>query len=115
MKPLTSEQIRGNWATLLSAWNADDSLDLGRVAAEIDARALPVDTGATFEQALHGGEDYELLFSAPAKARIPKEIAGVAVSRIGRVLRRRSGRAPITLVSDGKEQGLEPQGWQHFS
>jgi thiamine-monophosphate kinase len=85
------------------------------VAAEIDAGAVPVDTGATFEQALHGGEDYELLFSAPAKARIPKEIAGVAVSRIGRVLRRRSGRAPITLVSDGKEQGLEPQGWQHFS
>lgn len=37
MKPLTSDQIRGNWATLLSAWNADDSLDLGRVAAEIDA------------------------------------------------------------------------------
>lgn len=37
MKPLKAEEIRGNWATLLSAWNADDSLDLGRVAAEIDA------------------------------------------------------------------------------
>ncbi len=37
MKALTSNEIRGNWATLLSAWNADDSLDLGRVAAEIDA------------------------------------------------------------------------------
>lgn len=37
MKPLSSDQIRGNWATLLSAWNADDSLDPGRVAAEIDA------------------------------------------------------------------------------
>ena len=36
MKPLTSDQIRGNWATLLTAWNADDSLDLGRVAAEIE-------------------------------------------------------------------------------
>jgi 4-hydroxy-tetrahydrodipicolinate synthase len=37
MKPLTADQIRGNWATLLTAWNTDDSLDLGRVAAEIDA------------------------------------------------------------------------------
>lgn len=37
MKPLTAGEIRGNWATLLSAWNDDDSLDLGRVAAEIDA------------------------------------------------------------------------------
>ncbi len=36
MKPLTSDHIRGNWATLITAWNADDSLDLGRVAAEID-------------------------------------------------------------------------------
>ena len=37
MNPLAASQIRGNWATLLSAWNADDSLDLGRVAAEIEA------------------------------------------------------------------------------
>ncbi len=37
MKPLAADQIRGNWATLLSAWNADDSLDLDRVSAEIDA------------------------------------------------------------------------------
>jgi len=36
MKPLTAEQIRGNWATLLTAWNVDDTLDLPRVAAEID-------------------------------------------------------------------------------
>lgn len=36
MKPLTSVQIRGNWATLLSAWNGDGSLDLERVAAEIE-------------------------------------------------------------------------------
>ncbi len=85
------------------------------VAAEIDAGGVPVYRGATFEQALHGGEDYELLFAAPAKARIPKEIAGVAVTCIGRVLRHRSGRPRITLVSDRGRQPLEPRGWQHFS
>ena len=36
MKPLRSDQIRGNWATLLPAWNDDDSLDVARVAGEID-------------------------------------------------------------------------------
>jgi len=36
MRPLAASQIRGNWATLITAWNVDDSLDLGRVAAEID-------------------------------------------------------------------------------
>ena len=37
MRVLLPSEIRGNWATLLSAWNSDDSLDLGRVGAEIDA------------------------------------------------------------------------------
>ncbi|MCA8949665.1 MAG: dihydrodipicolinate synthase family protein [Planctomycetes bacterium] len=37
MQPLRAEGIRGNWATLLSCWNADESLDLGRLAAQIDA------------------------------------------------------------------------------
>jgi dihydrodipicolinate synthase/N-acetylneuraminate lyase len=36
MKPLTSSRIRGNWTTLLSTWNTEDTLDLTRVAAEID-------------------------------------------------------------------------------
>lgn len=36
MRPLDGTEIRGNWATLLLAWNADESLDTGRVAAEID-------------------------------------------------------------------------------
>ena len=36
MRAFKAADIRGNWATLLSAWNADDSLDPGRIAAEID-------------------------------------------------------------------------------
>jgi 4-hydroxy-tetrahydrodipicolinate synthase len=36
LKPLKANEIRGNWATLLSVWNADDSLDLSRMAEEID-------------------------------------------------------------------------------
>ena len=52
MKPLTSNQIRGNWATLLSAWNADDSLDLGRMAAEIDG--LIADAGGRHLLQRHG-------------------------------------------------------------
>jgi dihydrodipicolinate synthase/N-acetylneuraminate lyase len=36
MRPLTANAIRGNWATLLLAWDDDDTLDLARVANEID-------------------------------------------------------------------------------
>jgi thiamine-monophosphate kinase len=85
------------------------------VAAEIDGNLLPVHAGASLAQALHGGEDYELLFTAGAKARVPGEIAGVAITRIGRVVRQRAGRAQITLISGREKAALEAHGWEHFS
>src|SRR5262245_5698495 len=42
-----------------------------RVAATIRAAAIPVSTGAELQHALHGGEDYELLFTAAPEARVP--------------------------------------------
>ena len=33
---MRADEIRGNWATLLLAWKNDDSMDLARVADEID-------------------------------------------------------------------------------
>ena len=85
------------------------------VAAEVDADLLPVHASATQEQALHGGEDYELLFTAREGAPIPASIAGVAVTRIGRIVRRRNERPPITLITGRQRQPLTPRGWEHFS
>jgi thiamine-monophosphate kinase len=93
--------------------------DESRVAAEVDAASLPIHSGATLAQALHGGEDYELLFTAPPAARIPRRIAGVPITPIGRILHRRKGRPAIALVNTAEKaidaQPLEPMGWQHFS
>jgi 4-hydroxy-tetrahydrodipicolinate synthase len=36
MKPLTSQQISGTWATLLLPINADDSIDFGRLGQDLD-------------------------------------------------------------------------------
>jgi len=85
------------------------------VAAEVDAGLLPVHSGATRAQALHGGEDYELLFTAAEGVRIPDAIAGVAVTRIGRMVRRRAGRAQVTLMTGEKKLPLTARGWEHFS
>jgi thiamine-monophosphate kinase len=85
------------------------------VAAEVDAAALPVHPGATLEQALHGGEDYELLFTSSPEARVPRRIAGVAVTRIGRVVRRRKDRPQVALVAAQGRQPLARHGWEHFS
>ena len=85
------------------------------VRAEVDAALLPLGAGATLEDALHGGDDYELLFTADSGARIPRSIAGVPVHRIGRMLRRQAGQPRMTLVEDGRRRELKPEGWQHFS
>jgi thiamine-monophosphate kinase len=84
------------------------------VAAEVEAALLPIHPAATLAQALNGGEDYELLFAAPASARIPRTIAGVPITRIGRILPRRSG-PPVTLITTQGREPLTPAGWQHFS
>jgi thiamine-monophosphate kinase len=85
------------------------------VAAELDAASIPLGTGATLEQALHGGEDYELLFTARAGQRIPARIAGVPVTHIGRIVPLRRNAPPITLLAADGPHPLQPRGWQHFA
>lgn len=97
------------------------STDLGHicaasgVGAEIDAASLPVHSIATLEHALHGGEEYELLFTASPKAEIPASIEGVAVHRIGRIVDVTPGRPVVTLVAERGAEPLAPGGWEHFS
>ncbi len=85
------------------------------VAAEVDAAALPAAFGVTRAQALHGGEDYELLFAAAPATRVPRALDGVRVTRIGRVLRRDRGAPRVTLLGDGGPRALAARGWEHFS
>jgi thiamine-monophosphate kinase len=72
---------------------------------------IPVAAGATLEQALHGGEDYELIFTAAPKAKIPVEISGVPVTEIGWMTRERGVRITDERM---QPQPLEARGWQHF-
>jgi thiamine-monophosphate kinase len=85
------------------------------VAAEVDAEALPLARGATLHQALHGGEDYELLFTAKPGMKIPSGIAGVPITRIGRIVKKSSGRSRVILIKDSRREPLERHGWEHFS
>jgi thiamine-monophosphate kinase len=87
--------------------------DESGVGAVIERPTLPaVDDEDGLQYALHGGEDYELLFTAPPTRRIPPTIAGVPITRIGEITRARQ----IKLQNpDGKSQPLRPGGWQHFA
>jgi thiamine-monophosphate kinase len=63
--------------------------------------------------ALHGGEDYGLLFTVPKRwaTRIPRRIAGTVVTRVGEMVR---GHEVVLVGADGKRSPLEPRGWDHF-
>jgi len=85
------------------------------VGAEIEAQAIPralVGLGkkrVALELALHGGDDYELLFTSATA--IPSEVEGVRVTRIGRTTQ----SAGMRLIgADGKARRLEAAGWEHF-
>jgi thiamine-monophosphate kinase len=85
------------------------------VGAEIEAEAIPRTQAGlgkkrvALDFALHGGDDYELLFTS-AKA-IPSQVAGVRVTRIGRTTR----AAGMRLIGGGgTSRTLKAGGWEHF-
>ena len=84
------------------------------LSAELDASAIPVHPQATLEQALHGGDDYELLFTASPQTLVPRRLGGVTISPIGRVLPRKSGNRATLITGKATQAPLLPQGWQHF-
>ncbi|MCC7497653.1 MAG: thiamine-phosphate kinase [Bryobacterales bacterium] len=89
------------------------SIDLYRLAREsgvaaVVDRPLPVFPGASLEQALNGGEDYELLFTAPAAMRIPAVRDGLPFTRIGTIAKGTAGRVDFFGTK------LEALGYDHF-
>jgi len=88
------------------------SLDLFRLCEESKCGAvldgpLPVAKGASLEQALHGGEDYELLFTAAPLSRISGGIAGLPVTCLGAIT-----NTPGSITFAGEP--LRPLGFDHF-
>ncbi len=64
-----------------------------------------------FHLATAGGEDYELLFTAPADCPVPPEIAGgVRVTCIGEI----TGGERLLVDGQGRESILRGEGYQHF-
>ena len=86
-----------------------------RVGAVIEAGAIPrASVGrprkhVRLDLALHGGEDYELLFTSAGK--IPVKVAGVPARQIGQVTRERG----IVLIEDGRRRKFVARGWEHFT
>jgi len=86
------------------------SLDLARlcdasnVSAEITSGHLPIARHATLDEALNGGEDYELLFTAAPSIEAP-----AGATHIGVITRRRRH----AVFMDGHP--LQSKGFDHFA
>jgi thiamine-monophosphate kinase len=105
------------------------STDLGRlceqsgVGALVEASQLPLAKipgrqhrllpNALLHYALHGGEDYELLFAVPQRLsqHVPRQIDGLPVHQIG-CMTRATG---IWLLDGQKKHRLHPGGFDHFA
>ena len=95
--------------------------DESGVRAEVQAEAIPIASlgkyGVSLENALHGGDEYQLLFTAPANKRVPAEIGGVQVSHIG-YIEAASKDLPKIMLFEGNDAEfgyeLHPKGWEHF-
>lgn len=95
------------------------------VGARINAELIPVDerishlrhedfrSNDSLELALHGGEDYELLFTArPREAHtLSEEIDGISITRIGEIT---SEAERIEIIQNSRVRLLKPRGFTHF-
>jgi thiamine-monophosphate kinase len=87
------------------------------VGGEIESSAIPLASvgkpahEVDLELALHGGEDYELLFTAPRGKRMPKRIGGVPITQIGTITR---SQKVLVRNSKGVADELHARGWEHF-
>ncbi len=63
--------------------------------------------------ALHGGEDFELLFTVKAEnvSRLPTRVDGISLTRIGEIKEASNG---VQISEGARTWKLEPGGWQHF-
>jgi thiamine-monophosphate kinase len=93
------------------------------VGALIQSSSLPIDEDVIklcgrraldpLALALHGGEDFELLFTVHPNnvSRLPKRVDGVRVSRIGEITNEPN---EIRLAEKNRVWELMPQGFEHF-
>jgi thiamine-monophosphate kinase len=112
-----SDGLSGDLHKILTASDVDAELSLQELPIPAAVHSLFRDQA--IDLALHGGEDYELLFTAPAsftnQIREGFELIGVRSTVIGRI-RDRSGIEPqlVGIGAHGDRHVIIPRGYDHF-
>jgi thiamine-monophosphate kinase len=94
-----SDGLSRDLPRLCAASNVGATIDASLIPIHADARKLP---GDPLDHALHDGEDYELLFAAPACDHPAAICIGTITAEPG-----------VRITRDGTTRPLEPRGWDH--
>jgi thiamine-monophosphate kinase len=81
-------------------------------AAKIPGPNLP-EAADSLQLALHGGEDYQLLFTVPPReaSRLPSKFQGRPLYHLGEI---EASKGIKLVMPEGKVHILEPAGWDYF-
>jgi thiamine-monophosphate kinase len=81
-------------------------------AAKIPGPGLP-EAADSLQFALHGGEDYQLLFTVPQRttSRLPLKFQGRPLYHVGEI---EASNGIKLAMPEGNVQTLEPAGWDYF-
>ncbi len=107
-----SDGLVADLAHILEVSKVGAHLDLARVPLS-DAGRAALAQGATMERLVTGGDDYEILFTAPPLAATPlRTVAkGLAVTEIGTIV---AGSGLTATDASGSPVSLAKTGFRHF-
>jgi thiamine-monophosphate kinase len=102
-----SDGLSSDLRKLCAASGVGAVVEVGKVPAALTDEAERV------KLALHGGDDYELLFTVPKKKAglVPRSIGDVSLTAIGEIAR---GHKVIVVDEKGKQSKLDAGGWDPF-
>ncbi len=114
-----SDGVAGDLAHICERSNVAARLEAGRLPVRPENRALArAAKGDEWYYALHGGEDYELLITAPPgrAERLAQRITaetGTPVTIVGEILP--AGEPSELVLPEGPKLPLGGKGWDHFT
>lgn len=117
-----SDGLAGDLGHILKASGVGASLDAERILTMTPFRALMTKAGVPSEDdewlamALTGGDDYELVFTAPPASRVAvqtaAQLASTAVTRVGRI---ESNLGLRLTGTDGQPRAFAARAFDHFA
>jgi thiamine-monophosphate kinase len=108
-----SDGLSSDLARLCAASRVGARIEVARMPSPKVLQADLQKSSDASSLALNGGDDYELLFTVPARhlARIPRSFQGIALTYIGEITRE---RRILVVGRDGTTKPLLLRGWDPF-